>query len=100
LLGYQRVSLSSTSGELLASYQAAFAKREGWGPGEVFLVAGRTPQPWVLAELAGAVQRMGAQAIAVPAATDLGHDAGEQQQMRASIEARAGGPVVIVRAPS
>jgi hypothetical protein len=99
LFGYQTVRLS-TPAEAVAKGReelAAFALREGFALGEVFVERDVDRPCSALAALISAARRSGVAAVAVPTTDDLGRLPRVRWLMRYRLEREAGVRVLVVR---
>jgi hypothetical protein len=101
LFGYQRVRASASSEEVAKGRDAlvAFAFREGFALGEVFVEQDLDRPCSALAALIASARRSEVAVVAVPTAADLGRLPRVQWLMRHRLEQEAGVRVMVV-APS
>ena len=99
LFGYQTVRLSTTPEEVARGREAlaAFAIREGFALGEVFVERDVDRPCSAFAALILAARRSGVEAVAVPTTADLGRLPRVRWLMRYRLEREAGVRVLVVR---
>ena len=99
LFGYQTVRLSTTPEEVARGREAlaAFAIREGFALGEVFVERDVDRPCSAFAALISAARRSGVEAVAVPTTADLGRLPRVRWLMRYRLEREAGVRVLVVR---
>jgi hypothetical protein len=98
MFGYQRVRASGSAQELARGREAlvAFAFREGFALGEVFVEQDLDRPCSALAAMIASARRSGVVAVAVPTAADLGRLPRVQWLMRNRLEREAGVRVLVV----
>jgi hypothetical protein len=99
LFGYQTVRLNTPAEEVAKGREAlaAFALREGFALGEVFVERDADRPCSALAALICAARRSGVAAVAVPTTDDLGRLPRVRWLMRYRLEREAGVRVLVVQ---
>jgi hypothetical protein len=99
LFGYQTVRVSTPVEEVAKGREeiAAFALREGFALGEVFVERDAHQPSAALSALIAAARRSGVAAVAVPTTADLGRLPRVRWLMRYRLEREAGVRVLVVR---
>lgn len=101
LLGYQRIRIGTNERDAVRVRRElkAFAQREGFTLGEIFVDRNENRPFSALAALVVLARRLGAASIAVNGLDDLALDAAAAKAMRTRVEREAQVPVLVAGGP-